>query len=27
LALWGRIGFDLLTVTGEQRLLECLRVG
>jgi uncharacterized protein (TIGR03083 family) len=27
LALWGRIGFDVLTVTGEERLLECLRVG
>ncbi len=27
LALWGRIGLDLLTVSGEQRLVECLRVG
>jgi uncharacterized protein (TIGR03083 family) len=27
LALWGRIGFDVLDVTGEERLLECLRVG
>jgi uncharacterized protein (TIGR03083 family) len=27
LALWGRIGFDLLALSGEQRLFECLRVG
>ena len=27
LALWGRIGLDLLTVNGEQRLVECLQVG
>jgi uncharacterized protein (TIGR03083 family) len=27
LALWGRIGFDVLVLTGEQALLECLRVG
>ncbi|OLB81681.1 MAG: hypothetical protein AUI14_02215 [Actinobacteria bacterium 13_2_20CM_2_71_6] len=27
LALWGRVGFDLLILTGEERLFECLRVG
>jgi uncharacterized protein (TIGR03083 family) len=27
LTLWGRIGLDVLTVAGEERLLECLRVG
>jgi uncharacterized protein (TIGR03083 family) len=27
LALWGRIGFDVLVLSGEERLLECLRVG
>jgi uncharacterized protein (TIGR03083 family) len=27
LALWGRVGFDVLTVTGDEQLLECLRVG
>jgi uncharacterized protein (TIGR03083 family) len=27
LALWGRIGFDLLALTGEASLLESLRVG
>jgi uncharacterized protein (TIGR03083 family) len=27
LALWGRVGFDVLVVTGEEALLECLRVG
>lgn len=27
LALWGRIGFDVLTVDGDEQLLECLRVG
>jgi uncharacterized protein (TIGR03083 family) len=27
LALWGRVGFDVLRLTGEQALLECLRVG
>jgi uncharacterized protein (TIGR03083 family) len=27
LALWGRIGFDLLALTGETALLEALRVG
>src|SRR5437764_5528738 len=27
LALWGRVGFDLLTLSGEQSLFDCLRVG
>ena len=27
LALWGRIGFDVLAATGEETLLECLRAG
>jgi uncharacterized protein (TIGR03083 family) len=26
LALWGRIGFDVLAVSGDGRLLECLQV-
>jgi hypothetical protein len=25
LALWGRVGFDVLAITGEEDLLECLR--
>jgi uncharacterized protein (TIGR03083 family) len=27
LALWGRVGFDVLTLSGEERLFDCLRVG
>jgi len=27
LALWGRVGFDVLTVTGDEVLLDCLRLG
>ena len=27
LALWGRVGFDLLMLSGEQSLFDCLRVG
>jgi uncharacterized protein (TIGR03083 family) len=27
LALWGRVGFDVLAVDGDEQLLECLRVG
>jgi len=27
LALWGRVGFDVLAITGDEDLLECLRVG
>ncbi len=27
LALWGRVGFDVLTMAGDERLIECLRVG
>jgi uncharacterized protein (TIGR03083 family) len=27
LALWGRVGLDVLAVSGDERLLECLRVG
>jgi uncharacterized protein (TIGR03083 family) len=26
LALWGRVGFDVLVLSGEERLLDCLRV-
>ena len=26
LALWGRIGFDVLSVSGDARLLDCLQV-
>jgi uncharacterized protein (TIGR03083 family) len=27
LALWGRVGFDILTLQGDDRLLNCLRTG
>jgi uncharacterized protein (TIGR03083 family) len=27
LALWGRVGFDVLVLSGEERLFDCLRVG
>ena len=27
LALWGRVGFDVLVLSGEARLFECLRLG
>ena len=27
LALWGRVGFDVLTLSGEERLFDCLQVG
>jgi hypothetical protein len=27
LALWSRVGFDVLVLSGEERLFDCLRVG
>lgn len=27
LAVWGRVGFDVLEIAGDETLLECLRVG
>jgi len=27
LALYGRVGFDVLELAGDESLLECLRVG